>query len=110
MKSTPITGYNKKALIDISKTIEFNDWEKQPVKQIITYGDFNDIGITIKILLDAIEMIGFNGNETDLATCAGLAQIANKIIPLNELNFLDDLLVKRQNYEGEKIEFTPLNK
>jgi hypothetical protein len=45
----------------------------------------------------SIEFIGFNGQERDLATCSGLAQIGKKLLPTNELEFLASLLIKKEN-------------
>ncbi|TRX39069.1 hypothetical protein [Flavobacterium restrictum] len=104
-KTTPIREYNKNALIDIAKHLEFSDWEKQPVIKIITHQDFNDLGLNLLTILTAIEFIGFNGQSQDLGTCAGLAQIAQKLLPMNELDFLDSLLIKK---EGNKEVFSKI--
>jgi len=95
MKKTPIKLFNPKALIEIEKYLEFSNWDKEPVKQTITYQDFNDIGLDLSAILDAIITIGYNGNEKDISTCASLASIAKKILPINELDFLDSLLIRK---------------
>lgn len=109
MNSKLITEYNKEALTQISKHLEFSTWDKEPVHQEITNPNFVSIAYNLKTLLSAIEFIGFNGDKDDLATCAGLAEIANKIVPISQMEFLDDLLINKERYNGEKIEFTPIN-
>ncbi|MGR3790438.1 hypothetical protein ACUXZJ_05940 [Flavobacterium sp. TN-1] len=105
MNTKPIREYSTNALIDIAKHLEFSDWDKQPVAKIVTYESFDDIDTTLRIIFDAIEFIGFNGQERDLATCSGLAQIGKKLLPTNELGFLDSLLIKK---EGNKEVFTKI--
>lgn len=107
MNSKPIREYSKKALINIANHLEFSDkYSKEPVTQNICYTDFESIGIDLITMLNAIEFIGFNGSDKDLGTCAGLAQIAQKMLPNNELKFLDSLLIKTENSKEvfEKIE------
>ena len=101
MNTIPITGYNKKALINIKKHLEFYDWEKEPVFQPITFSSFSDLNNTIFSLLDAIETIGYNGEKTDLGTCANLACLAKKMLPSEPMEFLDSLLVKDKNNKQE---------
>ena len=98
MKTKPITEYNPKALMDIQKHLNFSDiFKDEPVYKTITHTDFESIGVDLITILNAIETIGHNGNDTDLGTCAGLAQIAQKILPLKKLCFLDSLLIKKEN-------------
>lgn len=109
MNKKPITDINLQTLRDISEHIQFSDWDKQPVQQTITHNDFNDIALNISTILQAIEFIGFQGNEKDIAICGGLAQIAQKMLPANELDFLDRLLIKKEDWKGKKQFFTPIN-
>ena len=107
MKTQPITEFNKDELMNVSKFIQFSQYSSAPVIKQTTFQDFACIGNTINCLLSAIEIIGFNGNKEDLAICGGLAEIAKKLLPSKELEFLDKLLVEKE-YLGEKRIFTPL--
>lgn len=97
MNTAPIQEYNKNALINIAKHLEFSDWEKEPVIKKITFSDFDDLKNSIYTLFDAIETIGFNGNERDLGTCGALAQLGKKLLPTDEMYFLDSLLIKEED-------------
>ncbi|PDS23558.1 hypothetical protein [Flavobacterium branchiophilum] len=98
MNAKPITEYSKNALIDCEKHLKFsNEYVKEPVVQNIHYTNFESIGVDLITILNAIEFIGYNGNETDIGTCAGLANIAIKLLPNNELRFLDSLFIKKEN-------------
>lgn len=107
MKTNPITEFNKDELINVSKFIQFSQYSKEPVVKHVTFQDFSCIGHTINSLLSAIEIIGFSGNKEDLAICGGLAEIAKKLLPSDELEFLDKLFVEKE-FLGEQRIFTPL--
>lgn len=107
MKTQPITEFNKDELMNVSRLIQFSQYSSTPVVKHTTFQDFACIGHTINCLLSAIEIIGFTGNKEDLAICGGLAEIAKKLLPSDELEFLDKLLVEKE-YLGEKRIFTPL--
>ncbi|WP_348824015.1 hypothetical protein [Flavobacterium aestuarii] len=106
MKTLPITEYNPKALKEISEHLEFSEYSNSPVIQKITYVNYVDITHDLVTILDAIEVIGYQGNKQDLGTCAGLAEIAKKMLPRKEMEFLDSLLIKAENDKNEflKIE------
>lgn len=107
MNTKPIREYSRKAIIDIAKHLEFSDeYTKEQVVQNIYHTDFESKGSDLITMLNAIEFIGFNGSDGDLQTCAGLAQIAVKMLPNNELRFLDSLLIKKENSKEvfDKIE------
>lgn len=98
MNTKPIEEYSKNALIDIAKYLEFSEeYSKEPVTKPFNFTDFESIGIDLITLLNAIEFIGYNGTQSDAGTCAGLAQIAQKLLPMNELRFLDSLLIKNES-------------
>lgn len=97
MKTQPPIEFNQKALIDIAQYFEFNTDASEPVLKKIDYEDFESIGHDLTVLLDAIEFIGYNGNKSQSGLCSGLAIIARKILPLDELRFLDSLLIKKDN-------------
>lgn len=99
--NTNITEYNQNALKEISRNLDFSEYENEPVKIEYRFRDFEDISITLRTLLNAIEFIGFNGQVQDLGTCASLAQIAEKLLPVNELCFLDKLLIKTDETANE---------
>jgi hypothetical protein len=107
-KNIPITEYNPKALKEISKNLEFGNWEKEPVTKQITYQDYESIGIDLRTILNAIEIIGFNGQVQDLAICASLAKIGEKLLPVNELEFLDSLLIKATENKNEFVKIEKL--
>lgn len=106
-KQTTIKEYNPEALKGIDKDLIFGNYEKEPVIKQIAYPDFEGIGIDLRTILNAIEVIGFNGHESDLGICAGLASIAQKLIPSDELDFLDNLLIKTA---GSKEYFIKIEK
>jgi hypothetical protein len=100
---TKITEYNPTVLKEISEHLEFSNWDKEPVTKKITYQDYESINIDLRAILNAIECIGFNGSSHDLGTCASLAKIAVKLLPDNELNFLDELLIKTDSNHNEFV-------
>lgn len=85
MKTQPITDFNKDELMNVSSFIQFSQYSSEPVVKHVNFQDFACIGNTINCLLSAIEIIGFNGNKEDLEICGGLAQIAKKLLPCEEL-------------------------
>ncbi|QZL00106.1 hypothetical protein K5L04_10415 [Flavobacterium psychrophilum] len=97
MNTKPITEYNKNAIINIAEYLELSNTQTNTANQTIIHKDFNDIGLNLLTILEAIEIIGFSGNSQDIETCAGLAQIAKKLLPINELDFLDSLLIKNKD-------------
>jgi hypothetical protein len=97
MKTQPITEYSKEALKEISKHLEFSHYQNNQVIQNKTYENFVDIVDDLATILDAIETIGYQGSNRDLAICGGLAGIAKKMIPRNEMDFLDSLLIKKED-------------
>lgn len=105
-KATQIKEFNPTALKEISKHLEFSNWEKEPVVKKITFSDFEDLRNSIYTIFDAIEVIGFNGAKIDLGTCAALAQLGKKLMPMEEMSFLDDLLIKKEDSKNifSKIE------
>ncbi|SHL81529.1 hypothetical protein [Flavobacterium chilense] len=103
-KQTTITDYNPKAFKEIDKDLFFSTNENEPVIKQITYSDFECIGSDLKTILNAIEIIGFNGHPSDLALCACLAGIAQKLVPSDELDFLDRLLIKTDKNKNDFIE------
>lgn len=108
MNTKPITEYNKNALVDIAKHLEFsNEYSGEPVIKHLAYEDFESLGIDLITILNAIEFIGYNGSNREAGTCAGLAKIAQKMLPMNELRFLDSLLIKSEN---SKELFSKINK
>jgi hypothetical protein len=106
MKTQPITEFNPTALKEINSNLEFSTWEKEPVIKQITFSDFNDYKNAIYTLFDAIEVIGFNGDKIDLGTCGALAQLGKKLLPNEEMDFLDNLLIKKEDSKNvfSKIE------
>ena len=97
MSPTPIKEYSKNALINIAKHLEFSNYEREPVTKTITFQDYNDIFLHLNTILSSIETIGFFGQKEDMGLCGGLAQLAQKLLPLNELDFLDSLLIKKED-------------
>lgn len=107
-EATRIKEYNPTALKEIGKHLEFSNWEAQRVIKTITFSDFESVGVDLRTILSAIETIGFNSQDSDSGLCAGLASIAQKLIPDNELRFLDHLLIKEDSNKNNftKIETT----
>lgn len=96
-EKTKITEYNKTALKEINTDLEFSKWDKEPVTKIITFSYFDELRNAVYTIFDAIEVIGFNGDKIDLGTCGALAQLGKKLLPTDELNFLDRLLIKKED-------------
>lgn len=107
MKTQPITEYSKKALENISNYIELNDWEKEPVIKKATFYNFTDVMCSVSAILEAIEFIGYSGQQQDITTCANLASVARKLLPNEEMEFLDRLLIKE---DRTKDDFYPIEK
>lgn len=105
MKTKSITEYNKEALKEISEHFEFAEYSNSQVIKQTTYANFVDIVDDLSTILDAIEVIGYQGSKQDLGICGGLAGIAKKMIPRSEMDFLDSLLIKK---EGSKTIFSKI--
>lgn len=103
METKNIKEYNPKALKAIKDTLSFSENDSEPVKIELSFTDFQDITYTVRTILDAIEIIGYNGSSTDLDTCAGLAEIAKKLLTHNQHEFLDNLLIKNKNTENQFV-------
>lgn len=99
---------NLEALKKVSNHIDFSELNHEPVKQTIAFTDFEDIAVSVSNLLNAIQFIGFNGNENELGLCGTLAQLALKIMPVKELKLLDELVLKKSVPE-QKVKYTPKN-
>lgn len=97
MKNTKIKQYNPEAFKIIDKFLDFSEYRFSPVKGTFNNANFEEIGIDLITILSAIETIGYTGVERDIGLCAGLAGIAKKMIPTNELEFLDSLLIPKKN-------------
>jgi len=93
----PITEYNPTALKEIDEHLRFSKYSDYPVVKTITYLNFACIMDDLTTILTAIEVIGYQGSKEDLGTCAGLAEIAKKLLPRNEMYFLDSLLIKNED-------------
>ncbi|PTD14373.1 hypothetical protein [Flavobacterium columnare] len=94
---TIITEYNPTALDEINEHLKFSDSENEPIKKEIKFECFSDVNYQLVTVLKAIEFIGNYGTETELSICSGLAGIAQNLLPVHELNFLDSLLIKKGN-------------
>ena len=109
MDSTKISEYNPKAITEIHNHLQFSGSGKEPVQKKINFYDYESIGHDLNTILEAIEFIGYQSNNSnnELAICAGLAGLAKKLVPIEELSFLNELLIK----DDCKIkEFQPLKK
>lgn len=105
MHTKPITEYSPEALKNISTYLEFSQFNHEPVLKEITFSNYMEISSAISAIFSAIETIGFYGDKQDLATCLGLAAIGKKLVPIVELEFLDRLLIeKEENNPILKIE------
>lgn len=96
MKTNPITEYSKKALENIGNYIELSGWEKEPVTKQMNFYNFSDLIGSVSVILEAIEIIGYDGQQTNIATCANLASVARKMLPNEEMEFLDRLIIKEE--------------
>lgn len=96
-ENTKITEYNPTALKEINTQLEFSDWDKEPVKKEITFSNFEDLKNSLFTIFNAIEIIGYKGDAIDLGTCGALAEIGKKLLPTDEMCFLDSLLIKSNN-------------
>lgn len=101
MKTKQITEYNKKALENIGTYIELNDWEKEPVIKKTTFYNFTDLICSVSAILEAIEVIGYNDQQGNMTTCANLASVARKLLPNDEIEFLDRLLIKEDRTKDD---------
>jgi hypothetical protein len=96
MNTKPITEYSQKALKNISVHLKFSQYDTEPVSKEITFSNYTELSNAVYSIFSAIETIGFNGETGDLVTCAGLAQLGRKLMPINEMQFLDSLLIKNE--------------
>lgn len=99
----PITEYNPNALKEIRDHLEFSNYSNNQVIQKITNVNYVDVVDNLETILNAIESIGYNGNNKDLGICAGLAGIAKQMIPRAEMEFLDSLLIKTDENKEQFI-------
>lgn len=103
MNTKKITHYNKVALQNADIYIKLSNRDKEPIQKQITFYNHSDLHCTISEILSAIEFIGFNGKEPDLVTCASLANLAQKLLPSNEMEFLDKLIIQDQTNEKDFV-------
>lgn len=107
MKTIPITEYSKKALENVGTYIGLNDWEKEPIIKKTTFYNFTDLICSVSAILEAIEVIGYAEQLGSMTTCANLASVARKLLPNEEMEFLDRLLIKE---DRTKDDFYPIKK
>lgn len=105
MATKPITEFNPNALKKLK--LEFSDYKTEPVNMQVRFNNFYNVATDLNVLLDAIECLGFE-TDSNANTCAGLAQIAKKIIPFNEMSFLDDLFIKKVDFKDKTDEFVTI--
>jgi len=101
MTTKKITEYNPQAFKE--NYIEFSDWDAEPVKVTLTFINYTELGCKINALLYAIESIGNNTDTDNIFTCSSLAEICRKLIPTNEFELLDSLLIKRENNKNQFV-------
>lgn len=100
MNTNQITAVNTAALKEINKHLYFTgEIDGEPLEKRISYSCYQDLETDFMTILEAIETIGFNGAERDLSICGGLAQIAKKMFPTDEINFLDRLLINKSTID-----------
>lgn len=104
METTPITQFNKENLVNVSKSLHFSNSKIEPVVKHVTFSDFVDISNALHNILEAIEVIGYQGQSGDMAICAGLAGLAKKLLPTEELVVLDEIFVLGKDSHSTPLE------
>lgn len=112
MKTKPITDYNQKALIEVNEKLQFtkND-SKTEINVLLSYDSFDEKMNDLSILLDAISVISYQGDSQDSGICGGLSNMAKRLLPYEEMYFLNDLLLKiKPDSENEFINIETIKK
>jgi hypothetical protein len=109
MDSKNITRINKKALLNINNLVDRIDPtnQTQAVTVELKFSGLFDVNTTIKSIIDAIYNIALhseNLNE-ESSIITDLCRIAEQLIPVNESQFIDDLIIEKSYNEAD---FVPL--
>jgi len=92
MKKKPITEINVNALK--KNHLAFGTTKDNPIEVNVTFYNHTDVINSINSILEAIAIIGRTENGNDLYICGSLAELGQKILPYDEAQFLDELLIK----------------
>ncbi len=93
MQTKPITEVNINALK--KNPLTHRDSEVEPVKIELDFYNYSHVINTIANIFEAIEIIGTDSSEANnLFICSTLASVGKKLLPQQEAEFLDDLLLK----------------
>jgi hypothetical protein len=103
MNTKKITHYNKVALQKADIYIKLSDQDNAPVQKRITFFNHSDLHCNILSILSAIEFMGLNGNKDDLITCGCLANLAQKLLPSDEMEFLDGLIIRDSSNKNDFV-------
>jgi len=97
---TPITKINKEALKRLPVLIQSltKKEEQTSVKVNISFDNYYSQMITLHSIIKAIKVISYEDmneqNQNNAHLVNELSSIASQIIPFNECEFLDELLIK----------------
>jgi vesicle coat complex subunit len=90
---------NEKALNYIKNIIESRNnvgLTQKEVKQTITHKSYEDLAQNVYFLLEAIEIIAMDGSGNNSGIISWLADLGKKIMPMEEMQFLDTLLLEKK--------------
>jgi hypothetical protein len=107
MKNNNFKQYNAQALKDLNKVL--NSTQKGAINIKINIDEYWELMEMIETILETIEFIGFNGSENELTKVGILAKTARKLLPINECNFLDNLLIKESANSSINTNFVNIN-
>ncbi|MGE5944972.1 MAG: hypothetical protein ACM31G_11600, partial [Flavobacteriales bacterium] len=94
---TPVNNENAvNYLKNILESRNNGGLSNKEVKQTITHGSYNELGSTIYFILEAIEIIAVEGNGNNQGVIAGLAELGKKLMPEDEFELLDSLLLEKK--------------
>lgn len=110
--TTPnITHFNKKAFDSYEFALTSLNTDKNTknanVKKEIKFFDYGDLGCKIESIINAIQVISYSETQLEdkqkTAIIYDLAEILKELIPQNELEFMDELLVHQSKVQSDMI-------
>lgn len=106
-----IVGINKDALKNINRFVKNVEQygEKDRVTVPVTFFNYQDLGNKIRTIVSLIGEIAYHSDkgENNMGILH-LCEIVSQIVPLAEMEFLDELLFENQKKENEFVNLVNL--
>lgn len=107
-----ITHFNKKAFETSEYTLTSLNIDastkKASVKKELDFFSYGELGCKIESIINAIQIISYAETQLEgkekIAIVYDLAEILKALIPQNELEFLDELLISQSSTKSDMID------